>query len=179
MKTPADSIDIFLQPGELYFGQRDTRIRTILGSCISFTVWHPQLKIGGMCHYMLPTRGNKSLTVLDGRYGDEALELLLKEIRAAGTHPSEYEVKLFGGSNMFAGEHYNKKHCCEPLTSLCKDISCRNRRSASQLAERHGFKVLAQNMGGNQPHNIIFDLWSGHVWLKRPLKVLNSTEKTN
>ncbi|MBL8511280.1 MAG: chemotaxis protein CheD, partial [Betaproteobacteria bacterium] len=50
-------MDIFLQPGEFYFGDADTRIRTLLGSCVSITMWHPTRRIGGMCHYMLPTRG--------------------------------------------------------------------------------------------------------------------------
>ncbi len=179
MQAPANVIEIFLQPGDFYFGERDTRIRTVLGSCISITVWHPKLLIGGMCHYMLPTRGSIRLDELDGRYGDEALELFLKEIRAAGTHPSEYEVKLFGGSNMFTGAHCIQKDCCDPFISTCKDVSCRNRNSAVLLAERHGFNVLAKNLGGSKPHNILFDLWSGHVWLKRPPKRLNSMDNIN
>ncbi|MFA5626671.1 MAG: hypothetical protein WCX90_07245 [Thiohalomonadaceae bacterium] len=179
MKIPSNVIEIFLQPGEFYFGERDTRIRTLLGSCISITVWHPRLLIGGMCHYMLPTRGKKRVDTLDGRYGDEALELILREIRAAGTSPAEYEVKLFGGSNMFTGSHCCGIDCCDPFTSSCHDISSRNRRSASLLVERHGFTIRAENLGGTQPHNILFDLWSGHVWLKRPPKGLVCTYKTN
>lgn len=177
----ADVIEIFLQPGDFYFGDRNTRIRTVLGSCISITVWHPKLLIGGMCHYMLPTRGTKRLGGLDGRYGDEALELFLKEIQAAGTRPAEYEVKMFGGSNMFVGKHCTKvdKGNCDPFISSCKDVSCRNRLSAGLLTERHGFTVLAKNLGGTQPHNIIFDLWSGHVWLKRPPKRLISMDNIN
>ena len=50
-------IEIFLQPGDFYFGDRDTRIRTLLGSCVSITMWHPRLHVGGMCHFMLPERG--------------------------------------------------------------------------------------------------------------------------
>ncbi len=40
-------MDIFLQPGELYFGDSDTCIRTVLGSCVSLTFWHPKLLGGG------------------------------------------------------------------------------------------------------------------------------------
>ena len=48
MKKPADAIEIFLHPGEFYFGDRHTRIRTLLGSCVSIILWHPRLLIGGM-----------------------------------------------------------------------------------------------------------------------------------
>src|SRR5262245_20243998 len=54
MKSPADVLEIFLQAGEFYFGGEKTRIRTLLGSCVAITVWHPKLRIGGMSHYMLP-----------------------------------------------------------------------------------------------------------------------------
>lgn len=181
MKKPPHVIEIFLQPGDFYFGDQGTRIRTLLGSCISITVWHPRLLIGGMCHYMLPTRNQPRNTAPDGRYGDEAMALFLKEIQAAGTRPSEYEVKLFGGSNMFSGtgkSRCTEKNCSDPLTVSCKDISCRNRRSARLLVERHGFSIKAENLGGTQPHNVLFDLWSGHVWIKRPSKELACTDNS-
>lgn len=180
MRKPPHVIEIFLQPGDFYFGDRDIRIRTLLGSCISITVWHPQLLIGGMCHYMLPTRNRPRSATPDGRYGDEVLELFMKEIRAAGTRPGEYEVKLFGGSNMFTGAEkvcHMKNNCSNPFTISCKDVSCRNRLSARLLVERHGFAVKAENLGGTQPHNVIFDLWSGHVWIKRPPAVLRCADK--
>jgi len=38
------ALEIFLHQGEVYFGDRDTRIRTVLGSCVAITMWHPELK---------------------------------------------------------------------------------------------------------------------------------------
>ncbi|MGI9213007.1 MAG: chemotaxis protein CheD, partial [Methylococcaceae bacterium] len=68
MDNPRDIIEIFLQPGEYYFSDRDTRIRTVLGSCVAITFWHPGILVGGMCHFMLPTRmRNRESTELDGR----------------------------------------------------------------------------------------------------------------
>ena len=158
MHKPPHVIEIFLQPGELYFGDRDTRIRTVLGSCVSLTLWHPQLLIGGMCHYMLPGRGRPAAGTLNGKYADEALALLLQEIKAAGTHPREYELKLFGGGNMFprlvkAGD--------------CRDVPCKNVLAGRALAARHGFAVKAEHLGGVGHRNVIFDLWSGHVWVRQ------------
>lgn len=41
MRRATDVIDIFLQPGEHYVGDADCTIRTLLGSCVSITLWHP------------------------------------------------------------------------------------------------------------------------------------------
>jgi chemotaxis protein CheD len=103
MKQSENAIDIFLQPGDFYFGDMNTRILTLLGSCVSITMWHPTRLIGGMCHYLLPARENASANSLDGRYAKEAMQMFAHEIRAAKTHPSEYTVKLFGAGNMFPG----------------------------------------------------------------------------
>jgi chemotaxis protein CheD len=74
MHKPVHVIEIFLQPGDLYFGDRDNRIRTVLGSCVSLTFWNPNLLVGGMCHYMLPSRSQERRMSgdlpLDGRYAD-------------------------------------------------------------------------------------------------------------
>ncbi len=162
--------EVILQPGDFHFGDADTKIRTLLGSCVSITMWHPEKRIGGMCHYMLPARSARQ-GVLDGRYADEAMELFMREIRAAGTHPSEYRVKAFGGGNMFPG--IKKKHlqCGFHATleemCLCRDVACRNAGTVYELASRHGFEIEARDLGGAGHRNVIFDIGSGHVWVRQ------------
>lgn len=174
MHKPEHVIEIFLQPGDFYFGDRDTRIRTVLGSCVSIICWHPQKLIGGMCHYMLATRGDRREVSLDGKYADEAMEMFMDEIRAAKTHPSEYQVKIFGAGNMFpkTGSH---KHDCDGCTpevayqnpiSSCHKVHCRNRQVAYYLVDRYGFKIHAEHLGGEGHRQLLFDVWSGYAWMK-------------
>lgn len=156
---PPHVIDIFLQPGDYYFGDRDTRIRTVLGSCVSITFWHPRLLIGGMCHYMLPSRKAEKRAIVspavDGRYADEAMQLLLKEIDFAGASHREYEVKLFGGGNMFPERGIEKDH-----------VGLKNVDMARALVRRHGFNCVAEHLGGDGHRNVIFNVWSGDVWMR-------------
>ena len=149
-------IEIFLQPGEIYFGDQDTRIRTLLGSCVAVVMWHPVLRVGGMCHYMLPGRPGGRREELDGRYGDEVIALMLREIRHNGTHPCEYQVKLFGGGHMFSAQkRVGEAH-----------IGAKNVEMARQLMQQHGFEVCSEHMGGDGHRNIFFDIWNGHVWVR-------------
>ncbi len=159
MQPTANAIDIFLQPGEIYFGDLETRIRTLLGSCVAITVWHPQRRIGGMCHYMLPARRRgKKIGTIDGRYADEALLLLLKEILRAATNPYEYEVKLFGGGNMFADSAHTRREL---------NVADRNVEAGRELLKQHDFSAAAEHLGGRGHRQIIFEVASGDVWVRQ------------
>jgi chemotaxis protein CheD len=156
MSKPTHTIDIFLHQGEVYFGDRDTRVRTVLGSCVAITLWHPGLLIGGMCHYMLPSRRRIATESLSGKYADEALALMFSEIKRSGARPNEYQIKLFGGGNMFpASNKLPKQH-----------VGWKNVDAGRELLARHGLKAHAEHLGGNGHRNLIFDIWNGHVWMK-------------
>lgn len=150
--------EVFLKPGEHHFGNRNTRIRTLLGTCVSLTFWHPEFQLGGMCHYMLPSRSDErrhaDLPEQDGRYADEAIDILLQSITAAGTSYRDYQVKVFGGGNMFP-DHASGGH-----------VGMKNVEAARRLVRRHGLNCVAEHLGGYGYRKVIFDIGSGNVWVK-------------
>ncbi|WP_344647867.1 chemotaxis protein CheD [Cryptosporangium japonicum] len=145
---------MILNPGDFCFASEGTRIRTLLGSCISISMWHPRLHIGGMCHYMNPRRRARVPGELSGRYADEAIELFLRELRRTNTLPHEYQVKMFGGGNQF------------PRSQRAVDIPQQNIDIGLELLEHHGFEVTATHLGGTGARHILFDLADGGVWMK-------------
>lgn len=157
-QPPAWQHDIFLNPGEFHFGQRDTRIRTLLGSCVAITLWHPQLQIGGMCHYLLPSAGtDRNTGELDGRYADQAMRLFMRELARTSTQPQQYQVKLFGGGSQFP----------RLMQSTAADgVPARNIEAGLRLLADHGFTIEAQHVGGTGHRTLVFELWCGHVWLR-------------
>jgi chemotaxis protein CheD len=148
---------VFLQPGEVAFGDHEVHIQTILGSCVAVTFWHPWLRLGGMCHYMLSERTSAgAVQKLDGRYAGDALELLLAKMTDRGTRPVEYEVKMFGGGNQFPS-----------LTSgSSESISERNVSFGKELLASRGFVLKSSHLGGFGHRNIIFDISTGQVWVR-------------
>lgn len=152
--------EVFLQPGEYYFGTCAVRIWTLLGSCVSMTFWHPQRKMGGMCHYLLPQRsgsiGQNHDQRLDGRYADEALALLFREMARQDTRPEEYHVKVFGGGNMF------------PNISAIRQshVGENNVGFARRMIEENRLQCLVMHTGGSGHRKVIFDVCSGHAWVK-------------
>ena len=160
MKAPADVLEIFLQPGEFYFGERKTRIRTLLGSCVAITMWHPGLHVGGMCHYMLPRRPRSTGPgeAPDGRYAEDAMKMFLRELVGSRTRAADYEVKLFGGGRMFkAGTPFERR----------AGIAETNVEYGRAAIAQCGFRLAAEDLGGYGHRNVMLDLWSGDVWVRR------------
>jgi chemotaxis protein CheD len=165
--------EIFLKTGDFHFGGGRVRLRTLLGSCVAVTLWHPRAQLGGMCHYLLPHRGSASAVqhYRGGLYADEVIAMLVAEAIGVGTRPSDYVVKLFGGGNMF-NQPLERRDCepetCEPQDrGRCRVVPCRNILAAGELLAAAGFTIAGADTGGNRSRQLIMDLWSGDVWLRR------------
>lgn len=160
MSLSPSQTDLFLPPGGLWFGAAPQRVRTLLGSCVAMTVWHPLSRLGGMCHYMLPSRACRTTSAtLDGRYGDEALTWLLHRMQAAHADRTAWQVKLFGGGAVFAA------HPGAPITPSMQ-VQRRNVECALRFASQHGLEVKAQDLGGAGHRSLVFELASGDVWVR-------------
>ncbi|MDD3518939.1 MAG: chemotaxis protein CheD [Chromatiales bacterium] len=156
MRKPPHVMEIYLQPGEVWVGDRDTRIRTILGSCVAITLWHPVKLIGGMCHFMLAERPPGRAGEPDARYANEAMRLMTEQIRRAGCRLQDMEAKLFGGGRMF-------RH--RPAGGN-EQVQDRNIEAGRLLVRHAGAKLTAEHLGGHGHRQLIFDIWNGHVWMK-------------
>jgi chemotaxis protein CheD len=155
VKKPADVIEVTLQPGDFYFGGANTRISTLLGSCVSITAWHPKRLIGGMCHYLLPGRDIKNEDA-KGRYADDAMDLLLASVQQHNTQLNDYQIKIFGGGEMFS------RHLQKGLLS----IASRNIQAAVTLMAQHHLTPVSQDVGLYGHRTVIFDVWNGNVWVR-------------
>jgi chemotaxis protein CheD len=160
-KKPEEVFEVFLQPGEFYWGDADTRIRTILGSCVAVTIWHPKKQVGGMCHIILPQRcqshkKSQAAEEKSAKYADEAITLMMQEMSKIKVSPKDCQVKVFGGSNMFPKLHINDK----------QNIGDRNLHAVLMHLSDNGFQVSANHYGGEDSRYIIFDVWSGFAWVK-------------
>ncbi|MDP2099812.1 MAG: chemotaxis protein CheD [Methylobacter sp.] len=173
MENLLHPLEVFLHPGDYYFADRHTRIGTVLGSCVAMTFWHPQLLVGGMCHYMLPeySRGYRVgiQAAADGRYADMAVAMLLEEMDAVGAPHKEYQVKLFGGGSMFPGVGNGKAAA----------LGAKNVQAARRLVLQYGFDCVAEHLGDNGHRKVVFEVWSGDVWVRHRQQALLIPESAN
>lgn len=153
---PARAPDVHLQPGEYFVGE-GVRVRTLLGSCVSVTLWHPGRRVGAMCHFVLAQRGRRGNAALDARYGDEALALMFEELVQRQVALADCEAKIFGGGDMFPGQR---------AAAGGVSVGRRNGEAARSILEAQGVTVRSQHLYGFGHRQIIFDMDSGHVWVR-------------
>jgi chemotaxis protein CheD len=149
--------DVTLRPGEYAVAGSDCRIRTLLGSCVSITLWHPKLRVGAMSHFMLARRSPRIDGPLDARYGEESLQLMLDALARVHVFPAQCEAKIFGGGNMFP-EH-------NPSSGSIH-VGRDNGEAARQLLQSHGIHVVSESLFGVGHRQIAFEVASGHVWVR-------------
>lgn len=148
---------VFVNPGGSFFGSGDYHIETLLGSCVAIIFWHPGKQIGGLCHYLLPTRSRRSgnSDALDGRYGEEALLQMLNQIHIIDTNLNDYVVKVFGGGRMLN------------LPPASTRVGDENARFALDVLNKYGVPITSQDITGDGYRYIRLDLLTGDVWVRR------------
>ncbi|WP_226415428.1 hypothetical protein [Shewanella glacialimarina] len=83
--------------------------------------------------------------------------MFLKVIKKHQTLPHEYQVKLFGGSNML--HQLNSDH--QYLNVAEKNIT-----AGLTLHKKHGFNVQNMDFGGSVHRQVYLELLNGDVWVK-------------
>jgi len=159
MSQPVTSAikELVLRPGEYGVGDARFRMRTVLGSCVSITLWHPRRRVGAMSHFLLAERGGPANGTLDARYGEDALVLMLNSLAKVRVAAAECQAKIFGGGNMFPGH---------AITGSLQ-VGRRNGESARNLLARSGIAVHSESLFGAGHRQIVFDVATGDVWSRQ------------
>lgn len=147
---------LHLLAGQVFLGQSAASVRTLLGSCVGVTLWSPQHRVGGMCHFLLPTRTRRDGEPADARFGDEALAWMVDALRRAGLPPQAFEAHLYGGADTLpdnTGSRFN--------------VGERNIEQGWTLIEQYGFTLQGVDVGDHVPRQVLLDLRSGEVVCRR------------
>ncbi|MBF0422535.1 MAG: chemotaxis protein CheD [Magnetococcales bacterium] len=157
---------VYLEPGELYIGTHPTEVHTVLGSCVSVVLFHPQRRLSAMCHGKLPSRacehsparGMKVCRAM-GDFVSCSTQFMLSWFHQMGIATKELDVKLFGGAMMFSlpGK--------EEESSIA--VGKRNVEVAMDLIRRERLHLIASDVGGPWGRKIIFNTSNGEVKLQR------------
>lgn len=151
-----------LLPGEYYVTNQGELIGTVLGSCISACVRDPETGIGGMNHFMLPTRSGGTVDLLSDayRYGNYAMEHLINDVMKLSGKRHSLEFKLFGGANVVRG---------------MSSVGSKNIDFVRKYLELEKFRIQAEDLGGDYPRKILYDPTTGKVLMKKIQTLHNQT----
>lgn len=148
---------VHLSPGQLIVTRESKVVVTVLGSCVSVTMFHRHSGLAAICHAMLAEPAGAEPVhpedPLRFRYVTEAVPAMLGAYRRAGIVPRTIEVKVFGGGNVIGESHATDPHW----------IGGANVATARRLLEAADLTVVAENTGGRCGSKILFNTATGAV----------------
>ncbi|OUD11644.1 chemoreceptor glutamine deamidase CheD [Thioflexithrix psekupsensis] len=153
-----DSYVAKILPGEYYVTRQDEIITTVVGSCVSACICDSQNGIGGMNHFMLPTRTippdkwDKTAVSAATRYGNYAMEHVINEILKYGGRRENLQLKLFGGGR---------------IMQYMANIGQQNIDFIRNYVRTEGLKLMAEDLGDIYPRKILFYPLTGRVRVKK------------
>lgn len=126
-----------------------------LGSCIGLSAWDPQLKIGGMLHFMLPesSLNPEKARLKPGTFCDSGILRLLGELRAMGAEPRRLRIMLAGAAKVLDGGDFF-------------DIGRRNQLAARRRLWEQGLTAEDEDTGGELSRTLKLHLDSGRVTVR-------------
>lgn len=139
---------VFLLPGEYFVSKQPHIISTLLGSCVSVCLYHPQHQFGGMNHYML-TKGPSGER--SGKYGDYANNVLLQFMERACGSLAGVEAMVFGGANVVG------------TIGTGEQIGARNVALAREMLKKHGIRIIKEQVGGTAGLKLHYQNWDNKI----------------
>ena len=134
---------------------------TLLGSCVGITFWVKRLRIGALCHPMLPAAPARPMVHACGpegrRFVDFAIRDVAAQFDALGITRVETEVKVFGGADVLELDHGAAR----------RTIGYLNREAAVCTLRDAGYSMAASSLGGRRGMQIHFNTQTGEVLLRR------------
>ncbi len=143
----------FLLPGQLFFTSKPRKIQTVLGSCVTITMYSHEPRFGVICHAVHPDGEGAT----DVKYVDSAIERMLLEVKKKGIPLSNIEVKLFGGGFTRVSEDQ------EYTTTM----GYKNVLAAKKKLFECGQNIMAECVGEACGRKLIFCSKDGKVYVKK------------
>lgn len=142
----------YLYPSKLIATKTETKVITVLGSCVAVCIHDKVKNIGGINHYMLPLWNGRDLP--SPKYGNIAIEKLIDKMVSLGSEKKNLEAKIFGGGDVIKVE--NKMF----------NIGIRNIEIAKKILSEQEIPVINQSTGTNSGRKILFNTKTGKVKMK-------------
>lgn len=140
-------------------------LATLLGSCVAVCLFDPQVKVGGLNHFMLPNIRRSSNDDVDSLLsGAYAMEALLNALLQKGAKKARLQAKAFGGGTII--------NTSGPAMS----IGLRNAEFAKEWLAREGIPLLASDFLGPWSRKVLFLPTTGDAYCRRMVTNMATAE---
>lgn len=157
-------------------GTEHVAVHTVLGSCVSVTMYNPQSGLSAMCHGLLPHCGSECGNCPEKmKYVECSIVHMIDWFKKFGVDKSQIETKVFGGGDVL---DYSKGSCVNILPPARKrqSVGSQNIEAALKVLNEAGFKISAKDIGGSLGRKMFFFTDNGEVLLRKIKKRCTSSQ---
>jgi len=151
-----------IAPGEYCTMPQGGVIATLLGSCVAACLFDPIAGVAGMNHFLLSNRRYaRDLPFPEteaGRYGIQAMELLINDMLQAGARRSRLRAKVFGGASIINASQVGDNFAC---------VGAVNSRFIQEFLATERIPLLTADLGGEHGRVIYFDTRDYAVYVRK------------
>ena len=143
----AETPKLIVKPGHIFVTETPAIVSTVLGSGVATCVWDRELRWGGLNHFSRPVcpRGEPTTA----RYGNVAVQALVKMMVCRGSRRDDLVAQLFGGGT--------------PDRQTAPSFGEENIRIARKMLQREGIRIVSEDVGGSLGRKVAFDTKTGQV----------------
>jgi chemotaxis protein CheD len=151
---------VYLHPGEIFFSNKPSMVSTVLGSCLSITMFDDRTKFGAISHCQLPIckGANKHCRncIAPYKFVECTIKNMITKFEENKINRYDLAVKIFGGADVFSNEE-----------GLFLDVGKQNIITAKKEIIDYKLNLVAMDVGGNEGRQIIFTTNNGDIFLHR------------
>jgi chemotaxis protein CheD len=132
-----------------------TLVTHSLGSCIGLTLWDPEVRVGGMIHYMLPESSisPEKAKSRPAMFADSGLPLLFRKAFELGASKKRLIVKVAGGASLLDDNG-------------TFNIGKRNYVILRKLLWRNNVLIQAEDVGGSVSRTLRLEIATGRTTIR-------------
>lgn len=156
---------VYLHPGRAVWGREKVVVSTVLGSCISLTMYCPVCGLWVMTHSQMPGPGPLEIARRP-RGDDPQWHFTDSSVRSAvalckANHLDQMVIKVFGGAQLIAGAAGSN------IRGARVGMGLQNAQMALATLQGLGLTPQVSDLGGTVGRKLLFLPHSGEVFLKR------------
>ena len=132
--------------------RRATLVTYSLGSCIGVAIWDPQVRVGGMIHYMLPesSLSPEKAKANPPMFADTGVPALFRAVYELGAVKKRLIVKVAGGSQLLDDKG-------------TFNIGKRNYVMLRKIFWKNGVLIDGEDIGGSISRTVRLNVDTGRV----------------
>ena len=151
-----------IYPGEFFASSNEIIISTLLGSCVAACLYDSVNRVFGMNHFLLSSELYQSspngFITPSGRYGVQAMELLINRMFRLGADRKHIKAKAFGGATLKG---------LSSKSQTWNSIGLTNAAFIKDFLAIENIPLVAQDLGGDRGRTIYFVPTDYSVFVKK------------